>query len=400
MQRDPKIFVVPIEPFPGRYTQSWYDNFPRAFATEFGEENVEIIDGSPLSKEIKVGTFLDINSTIHYKNSQMMTLARLFEEGQVGPSDVFFFGDIEFWGLESLRLMADMNGLQGVKITGFLHAASYTREDAFAIASRYQRHTEIGWIASMDRVYVGSHYHKNAVNERRLCHQGDASLVNRIMVSGNPMFRTDYLQNPTSIPKKRQIILPNRFDSEKRAYETVRVAGRIFERDPTIKIILTTSHSKLRSNSQLAMSYLRELEAAGGIEVRENLTKLEYHTLLAESAAMITLSIEENFGYCIAEALYHGCYPLMRQGLSHVEFLHPEDFPECFFSKTTDTIDGYWVSVVPAAINLVNKVMDQRMPPPVSPLLLRSLGAAELIAEDCKALSDVSALAQKEIHAR
>ena len=144
------LIYIPIEPITERYTEQWYRCLPPQFkAAGF---DVTVVDGTPLlNNEIKVGTFLDINSTTHYKWSQLMRISRLFQTGQIADGSVFFFGDIEFWGLEAVRLLADMNGVK-VKLTGFLHAASYTFEDVFEVAAPYQQYTEVGWIAALDEV--------------------------------------------------------------------------------------------------------------------------------------------------------------------------------------------------------------------------------------------------------
>ena len=91
------LIYIPIEPITERYTEQWYRCLPPQFkAAGF---DVTVVDGTPLlNNEIKVGTFLDINSTTHYKWSQLMQISRLFQTGQIADGSVFFFGDIEFWG--------------------------------------------------------------------------------------------------------------------------------------------------------------------------------------------------------------------------------------------------------------------------------------------------------------
>lgn len=153
------MFLIPLEPLTERYTEQWHRRIPGEFAPFF---DVEIIEGQPLlSNEIKVGTFLDINSTAHYKWTQLSAIAALFHENKVPDGSHFFFYDLEFWGIEAVRLLADMNGVK-VTLSAFLHAGSYTIEDAFAIAAHYQKYTELGWVAAFDYVFVGSQYHKEA----------------------------------------------------------------------------------------------------------------------------------------------------------------------------------------------------------------------------------------------
>lgn len=332
-----QLFYVPIEPFPGRYTGSWYRNFPPAFHEEFGEASVTVIDGVPLTNEIRVGTFLDMSSTVHYKAAQLQEIAKLFSNGQVSDGDVFFFGDIEYWGIESVRLMADMHGLRNAKLTGFLHAASYTIDDAFAIAAPYQQFTELGWVACMDKVFVGSHYHKTAFIERRLHPWGPkdvGALADKIMVTGNPLFMNDYLdRSNVKRTRTRTVLLPNRFDKEKGAMESLDVVQAVHANDPSIRFVITTSHPTLRSNDPEALKRAHALRDAGILAIEEGLTKQMYHDWLRSSRLMLSMSKEENFGYCIAEALLHGCRPLMVEGLSHVEFLDPRVYPQCFFPK-------------------------------------------------------------------
>lgn len=384
-----RLFYVPIEPFPGRYTQSWYDNFPVAFRKFFPE--VFIVDGTPLTTEIRVGTFLDMSSTVHYKATQLQEIAKLFSNGQVQDGDVFFFGDIEYWGIESVRLMADMHGLKRVKLTGFLHAASYTIDDAFAIAAPYQQFTELGWVACMDKVFVGSHYHKRAFVERRLYpwnRTGVAALADKIKVTGNPLFASDYLDSTPaswSAPARtRTVLLPNRFDKEKGAMESLDVAQIVHNNDPSIRFVITTSHAKLRSNDPTALHRAFSMRDAGILDIEEGLTKSMYHSRLRSSYMMLSMSKEENFGYCIAEALLYGCKPLMQEGLSHVEFLDPQIHVECFFPP--ELLDGSPTSAQAIAhmvlANMNQRYCDRGFYPDV-PTLTRCSNAASAIAQAC-----------------
>lgn len=329
------IFYVCLEPLEERYTKQWYDYFPIEFRKN--NFNVEVIDGTPLTNFINVGTFLDINSTIHYKNTQMMKIAKLFNDNKVKDGDIFFFADTEFWGLESIRLLAQMNNVS-IKIVSFLHAASYTKEDAFAIAEPYQKYTELGWIACSDLVFVGSYYHKHAVIERRIEPLAKNSekdiLSNKIIVTGNPLFKEEF-ENFT-INKKNRIIISNRFDWEKRPNLSLNIAYLLKKEMPDLEIIVTTSRPKFKSNKIWLVNYARELEKDGIIKIYEGLSKREYYQLLADSKIMLTNSIEENFGYCITEALAFNTYPLAPYGLSHTELLNNND--RLLFNDIDDAI--------------------------------------------------------------
>lgn len=317
-----KLFYVPIESLPERYSESWYRNFPPVFG-KYGY-NVVIVGGEPLSDHVGVGTFLDINSTTHFKFNQLQKIALSFHNHLIKNGDVFFIADMEFWGLESIRLMAQMNNIK-VKIFSFLHAASYTTEDAFAIAEPYQKYTELGWLMACDKVFVGSNYHKQAVIDRRIKPYAAAedvkSLSDKLCVTGNPLFKEDYTIPGEPIRKKKKLIISNRFDYEKRPNLSLDFAVILKDRNPDLEIVVTTSRPKFKSNRQWLVDYAHILEKQGVIKIYEGLTKLEYHTHLAESKVMLSNSIEENFGFCIAEALVYNTYPLLKRGLSHSELV-------------------------------------------------------------------------------
>lgn len=326
-----KLIVVPIEPLAERYTASWYRNFPLAF--QDAGFQVEIIDGVALEETIKVGAFLDINSTCHYKATQLQQISSMFHQGQIQDGTIFFFGDLEFWGIEQIRLLADMNKVK-VYLTAFLHAASYTQEDAFQIAAPYQQYTEVGWIAAMDKVFVGSEYHKRQVRRLRLYISRDADiLATKIHVTKNPLFADDYPN--IQVPKQKKALLVNRFDKEKRPEETVQLFATLASRYPDWKFVVTTGRAELRGDPK-DVAVARYWEERGVIQIRAGLTKAQYHQELAEAAFTVTHSIEENYGYCIAEALIYKTLPLMRSGLSHSEFTTN---PQLLFNYQSDSLE-------------------------------------------------------------
>ena len=318
-------FIVPIQPLAERYTESWYRNFPGVFASK--GVKVVVVEGTPLTDHVAVGTFLDINSMVSWNSSQMQHISSLFHQGKVNDGDIFFFGDLEFWGIESLRLLAQLNKVK-VKIFGFLHAASYTREDAFEVAAPYQKYTELGWVGACDKVFVGTDYHKWAVYERRIKPlaqtEGEAAqMLGKIVVTGNPLFEEDYARYEG--PKENKVVLPNRFDWEKRPNLSLDFAYLLKRRRPDVEIVVTTSRPTFKSNRSWLVEMARAMEKDGIITIMSGLSKHEYHRQLATSKVMLTNSIEENFGYCIVEACIYNTHPLMKRGLSHTELARGND---------------------------------------------------------------------------
>lgn len=318
------LYYIPIEPLEERYTGEWYRWMPEAFRLAGFE--VHVIDGIPLSDHVETGTFLDVNSTAHYKSVQLQTIGKIFHMGRVKDGDIFFIADLEFWGIELIRYLADLQNIQ-VFIYGFLHAGSYTKEDFMEKCSDYAKYFELGWLKMCDQVFVGSKYHKFAVYHRRIepyCSKEEKNeLLTKIRVTGNPMFKEAYQQvKEAPFDKRRQIIISNRFDWEKRPNLSLDFAYLIKKRyGDSVKIIITTSRPKFKSNKKWLIEYAKELEKDGVVEIYEGLTKNQYHTLLKESMIMISNTIEENFGYCIVEALYFNTYPLVKNDYSHPELV-------------------------------------------------------------------------------
>jgi len=314
------VYIVPIEPLDERYTASWYRNIPIAFNAY---ADVVVIDGEPLSDYVDAGTFLDINSTVHYKSTQLAQISRLFFQRKIKNGDIFFVADIEFWGIESIRFMADLQGIE-IGLFGFCHAASYTIEDFMEPAAPYSRFFELGWLAAFDLIFVGTEYHKRAIIERRIdplvVSEADRKkMTDKIVVTGNPLFASDY--ENLRVPKLKQLIISNRFDWEKRPNLSLDFCYILKRRVPDLNIIVTTSRPEFKSNKSWLVELARCMEKDGIIKIYEGLSKKEYHTLLAESRIFLTNTIEENFGYCLLEAILYNTYPIAENKYSHPELL-------------------------------------------------------------------------------
>ena len=309
------LWLLPIEPIAERYTKEWYDYMPSLF--EGQGFNVQVIDGCETSGQIKTGSFLDANETVAYKASQLQSVARLFADKKVLSGDVFFVYDIEFWGIEVLRVLARMNKVS-VRLVGFLHACSYTKGDAMEQMSDFQVHTERGWFEAFDLILVGSDYQK----ERLVFERGVEP--NKIAVTGNPMFAQAYpLAEHCDLDKPREkiLLISNRFDKEKRPDESLSwalVASHLYG----YKVIVCTSRKDLNSNSKDVQDMAEQLEQQGLIEIRRGLTKRQYHGLLTQARIVLTNSEEESFGYCIHEAQMHGAIVIAKPYACHPQFVN------------------------------------------------------------------------------
>jgi glycosyltransferase involved in cell wall biosynthesis len=320
------LYYIPIEPLDERYTEQWYRWFPNEF--KFQGIEYTIIDGEPLVEdEIKVGTFLDINSSTHYKFTQLQKISRMFHEGVIKDCDVFFVADIEFFGIESIRYLSTLNNIN-IKMYGFCHAGSYTREDFFSKCEPFAKFFEKAWFNLFDEVFVGSEYHKQQIIKLR---GADPS---KIIVTGNPYDTINEGVHPRHT-KENICILTNRPDYEKRPNITLDVFEILKALHPDWRFVVTTSRASW------GKGWLREkaisLAERGIIELYEGLTKKEYLDWLDRATVMTGNSIEENFGYCILESIILNTIPVVPNAYSHPELLIG-DSSEFLFNSVDEQI--------------------------------------------------------------
>jgi glycosyltransferase involved in cell wall biosynthesis len=328
------IYYLPIEPLEERYTEQWYRWFPE----EFDRQGLayETIDGEALSDRVEVGTFLDINSTLHYKAHQLARVARLFRDRRVCDGDVFFVADVEFWGIEAIRYLADLNRV-AVRMYGFAHAGSYTRGDFVEPCAPYARLYERAWAEVFDLLFVGSEYHKRCLVQRR------GLPPEKIRVTGNPydlgearrLAVLDPKVSPSDKPKGARVVHTNRPDPEKRPELTLDLFEELHALKPDWELMVLTSRQQWGSGALRERAV--ELERKGVIGIYEDLRKDQYLYLLAGASVMTGNTIEENFGYCVLEAMIVGAIPVVPDGFSHPELVQGDR--RCLFATQEEQLD-------------------------------------------------------------
>lgn len=323
------LWYVPIQPLEERYTEQWYRWFPEEFRK--AGYNVKIVDGEPLTDKIEKGAFLDVNGATYYTLTQLQKITRAFRQGKVDNEDIFFFGDIEFPGyVETIKRLAELQNVK-VKLYGFLHAGSYTKEDFVTKLAPWHKYFELGWIKVCDGVFVGSQYHKDAITERRIRpYVPDPvermDLEKRIHVTGNPWNTKEVLSMVTPLPEKEDIIIfPNRFDYEKRPNLFLDLCLILHKEFPSLKFLITSSRPSLKSSHPWLVKLWEAVTDHIPVVFRVGLTKEEYYQLMAKSKIMFSSSIEENFGYTVLEALTFETRPLCPNKYSYPELLQNND---------------------------------------------------------------------------
>jgi len=331
------LWVLPLEPLVERYTEQWY----RWFAGALDKRGLEYryIDGQMLTDSVETGTVLDAEGTNFWKFRQLQEVCRLFKAGAIRDGDAVFTMDLWHPGLEAVPYMACLEGLR-VQVYGFLHAGSYTTEDFAVPMAAWAQHFERGWAAICDGIFVGSQYHKEKFLERRFARpHSEGRMQDKIHVTGNPFDSGEVRRLAGAIrpaqERERTIIFPHRWDIEKRPNKLLRILENVWELRQDFRLVVTTSRPKFRSNRPWLVRALQE--SSFPVVVKAGLSKAEYYHELAAARIFVSTAIEENFGYCLVEALALGCVPVVPRAFSYPELLDSD--PRFLYSSEEQAAD-------------------------------------------------------------
>ena len=121
-------------------------------------------DSFPEEGQITNGEFLDISRTIEFKTLQLNMIARMFSNNIIRDGDVFFFSDIFFPGLESVRYMAELAGIK-IFVFAINYAGRSDPSDFVRKLNHWSDYSEKAWHEACDEVFVGSVWHEKKILE-------------------------------------------------------------------------------------------------------------------------------------------------------------------------------------------------------------------------------------------
>ena len=272
-----KIIYLPLEELPQRYTGMMN-------AAIYPKVDISLYPKIEIDTEIKRGQFLDIVNTCKFKAAQLQMVADLFNEGKVENGDAFLIGDIFFPGIEMIKYMSELQGMD-VKVFGINYAGRADKTDFVQQLSYWADASEAGYHFICDGIFVGSSDHANNV-------------VDHFGLNPATVYRTglvwdlEYMnQFPRLGDKEDFVIWPHRFSKEKGIDELIEFAKF------TDKKIIITSSGPAKDLGKLPKN----------IEYRHSLTKPEYFDLMRRAKWYLSTAYQETFGYTIQEAIYFGC---------------------------------------------------------------------------------------------
>lgn len=281
------LHIVPIEAYERRYSTQWNRWFPAYLANSgitFDYISVDV----PQTPCLDDSDVLDPFATHIFKFRQLELIVQRLASGQISSGDTLLFHTLWFPGIDALQYIRQSQGID-FKIVGILHAGSY---DPWDFRTRlgmapWASHLETGWLTLVDRVFVGSRFHRDLLLSAR------AVDPKKIHVTGLPLDVTEIRGARSETLKEDLVAFPHR---------------DVPEKDPGIvdRIGLRLSPAAVVRTRQLTTD------------------KNGYYDVLARCKVCVSNSQQETFGYSMLEAAALRCVPVVPDRLSYREFYPPE----------------------------------------------------------------------------
>lgn len=275
-----KIIYIPLEELPQRYTGMMNQAI-------YPKVDISLYPKVEIDKEIKRGQFLDIVNTCKFKAAQLQMIADLFNAGKVEDGDAFLVGDIFFPGIEMIKYMSELLGIN-VRVYGINYAGRADKTDFVQQLSSWADASEAGYHFICDGIFVGSKDHKKNVVE--YFGLNDVTVHTTGLV-WDLNYMQEFHEEMGYITKEDFVIWPHRWCEEKGIDELLQ-----FAKQTKKKIVITSSGPK-KDLGKLPKN----------IEYRYGLTKAEYFELMAKARWYLSTAYQETFGYTIQEAIFFGC---------------------------------------------------------------------------------------------
>lgn len=293
-----KLIYVPLEHIEGRYTV----HMDRDIVNYLEKYDIEYMKVMPIDEQpsLPEGCFLNAAFTTKFKSLQMACIAQMFQDGTIEDGDTIFFSDIWFPGIESIAYMKYFHK-KDVKITGVIHAGSFTDTDFVRDMERWAKCFEDIVFDISDKIFCASNFIRNDIIKKRFVDP------NKLIVTGLPV---DYegLIKHTNKEKEDIVVFAGRLCDEKQPWLFDELEKQIKDRGIKAQFIKTFEH---------------------------NFSKEEYYDLLGRAKCFVSYALQENFGFAVAEAAYLGCNLVLPNRL-----VYPELYPkECLYDRFDQSVD-------------------------------------------------------------
>lgn len=304
-----RIIYVPLEHIDGRYTT----HMDRDIQEYLIRNEIDFIKIMPELRAgpLPPGMFLNAPFTSRFKSLQMAEIAKLYEQGSITNDDQFFFSDIWFPGIETIAYMNYFTGKRA-KITGVVHAGSFTDTDFVRDMERWAKNFEDVVFDISHKIFCASDFIRNDILRKRMVDP------NKLKVTGLPLDFRELDQH--DITHKENIVVFNgRLCDEKQPWLFEELERQVHKQGVQAEFVKTQE---------------------------QNLNKKEYYDLLSRAKVVVSYALQENFGFGVAEAAYLGCVPVLPNRLV---------YPELYDSRYLYTHFG-------DSVNMVCDALEQQTP--------------------------------------
>lgn len=285
-------WIFSLEPIESRYTIEWFEHIPQLLSNN--GLTTKQINGIQNNTAVTPGAFLNFSDTNFWKSSQLCNFLTEFNNGNVGPNDQILITDAWNPIVLQLRYMNDLLGYNWT-IYGLWHAGSYDEGDFLGRAvggQAWANHTELAMFNAYDYNCFATEFHIRLFKDT----YPDID-YSKILRTGWPMeYMRDRLVPYQNIEKTNTIIFPHRISQEKQVEIFRDLAAHL----PQYEFIVCQD---------------------------TQLSKSEYHQLLAKSKIVFSASLQETLGIGFIEGLVLNAIPLVPDRLSYTEIMGELTYP-------------------------------------------------------------------------
>lgn len=360
------IWLIPLEVIPTRYTAEWYSQIPQMLRAEAlarghavnnltfsgrlqsqldeiqltsddspdneaGVINIINVDGRLVTQGTSGAAFVNWAATNVWKSSQGEAIATAFNNGMVRPGDTFYFTDAWNPVIIQTRYMADLLGIP-IRIIGQWHAGWHDPHDYLgrtldrAWVSRF----EAALFYAIDKNLFTTKYYVNLFRDRLKETLNLRNVVPALASAQESMYS---VRNPTGGSRVERVGYPNQYLQE---------VLRPFKYTKKERIVLFPHRLAPEKQLDIFKDLERtcaEIPSLADVKFlvcqEQQLTKSQYHLMLAKSRVVFSCALQETYGIAQTEAVFAGCYPLSPDRLSYSEmyiphFLYPSEWTTSF----------------------------------------------------------------------
>ena len=261
--------------------------------------------------QIVNGVVVDVDRRAAWAFTQVTYLLAELAQNKITNDSVIYFEDFWHPGAEQFAYACAIKGVRP-KVYAYCWAQSADPHDFTAkLMMPWIRHIERGWASWLTGVFVA------APELRDMLVVADIVAKEKIHVVGLPYRRQTLVDNfYTGAPgaydqvRNKTVVFASRLDKEKNPDFFCTLAKR-FLPDSNIKFVFA-------SGRQIDRAWKK----SENIQIRANLSKVQYLQLLSESAVLFNCADQDFVSFALLDGLAYGCQPLCPDYLTFPDVLN------------------------------------------------------------------------------